>query len=137
MSKIYYANWLHFKFIRIRACLVEHGKTVFRVLWEEVNICYTFREWKEILFSCSVMSDPLQPHGWKKIEQGYTAGLPCYILAASFRQYLQAWVLSLTLLLNIPCDLGHFIELLCFLIYKIRTMLLALCAAQGHLRSSS
>ena len=35
------------KFIRIRACLVEHGKTVFRVLWEEVNICDTFREWKE------------------------------------------------------------------------------------------
>ena len=47
MSKTYYADWLHFKFIRIRACLVEHGKRVFRVLWEEVNICYTFREWKE------------------------------------------------------------------------------------------
>ena len=25
----------------------KHGKTVFRVLWEEVNICDTFREWKE------------------------------------------------------------------------------------------
>ena len=83
------------------------------------------------------MSDSLQPHGQKKIEQRCMLGLPCYTLAASFRQYLQAWVLSLTLLLNTPCDLGHFIELLYLLICKIRTMLFALCAAQGHLRSSS